>query len=180
MTPLTPAEQALVEANRGLAIKFGRQCAQRGSDESAMDDAVQEAMLALMRAARGFDPSRGFKFSTYASTSIIMDATKHRANAHRRRIKSECDVYDYSPEDHREKPACGLELAELAAAMASLDPRMRRVIEMRFRDGATLDEVGKAIGVTKECVRQIQLKATATLRKKIEGRQLVKRKMKGA
>jgi RNA polymerase sigma factor (sigma-70 family) len=52
--------------------------------------------------------------------------------------------------------------ARVAAVMDSLTPRDRRIIEMRFgfaTDGEhTLEEVGEALGVTRERVRQIQNK----------------------
>ena len=50
----------------------------------------------------------------------------------------------------------------MAAVMDSLTPRDRRIIEMRFgfaTDGEhTLEEVGEALGLTRERVRQIQNK----------------------
>jgi RNA polymerase sigma factor (sigma-70 family) len=40
------------------------------------EDAEQIACCTLMRAARKFDPERGFQFSTYACTCLIRDATR--------------------------------------------------------------------------------------------------------
>lgn len=45
-----------------------------------------------------------------------------------------------------------------------LDARQRRVLEMRFALGLTMDEAGAVLGVTKERVRQLEARALAKLR----------------
>lgn len=54
----------------------------------------------------------------------------------------------------------------LAAALGELSPRERRIIaERRLREqGATLEELGKALGVSKERVRQLENRALNKLR----------------
>ena len=58
--------------------------------------------------------------------------------------------------------------AEVAAALDSLSPRERRVLELRFGFDLgreqTLDEIGDALGVTRERVRQIEFEALHKLR----------------
>lgn len=177
MTPLTPAEQAVVAANIGLAYTFGRKIAPAGSDDAASDDAVQEASIALMRAARGFKPEHGFKFSTYACNAILMQGRRHR-RCHKHHLQSETDVYDSVPEDRREPAACGLELAELAAALKSLKPRLRRVIVMRFVDGMTQKQIAEVIGKGYQTVLNDQKAALATLRVRMESRWLAPKQTK--
>lgn len=57
---------------------------------------------------------------------------------------------------------------ELTDALGKLAPTERRVLELRFGlldgESRTLEEVGKAFGVTRERARQIQRKALSTLR----------------
>jgi RNA polymerase primary sigma factor len=57
---------------------------------------------------------------------------------------------------------------EARAALAHLDPRELRVLRMRFgigeRSDHTLEEIGGALAVTRERVRQIEAKALAKLR----------------
>jgi RNA polymerase primary sigma factor len=57
---------------------------------------------------------------------------------------------------------------DLTAILGELSPREQLVIEMRFglRDGntSTLEEVGSAVGLTRERIRQIEAKALAKLR----------------
>lgn len=54
----------------------------------------------------------------------------------------------------------------LAEALGELNPRERRIIaERRLRDeGATLEELGRALGVSKERVRQLEHRALSKLR----------------
>jgi RNA polymerase primary sigma factor len=58
--------------------------------------------------------------------------------------------------------------AEIRAALALLDERERRVIELRYglRDGRdrTLEEVGRVLGLTRERIRQIECQALQKLR----------------
>jgi RNA polymerase primary sigma factor len=57
---------------------------------------------------------------------------------------------------------------ELVAALATLEPRLRRVVTLRFGlDGGTpytLDEIGADVGVTRERVRQLETRALRQLR----------------
>jgi RNA polymerase primary sigma factor len=61
----------------------------------------------------------------------------------------------------------------LARAVESLEPRMRRVVERRFGlDGQppqTLEELGGELGVTRERVRQLELRALRQLRETSPG-----------
>jgi RNA polymerase primary sigma factor len=75
------------------------------------------------------------------------------------------DVHSDSPD---EMTAQGSRASELACALEHLNPRMRRVLALRFGlDGEppqTLEEVGEALGVTRERVRQIESRALQELR----------------
>jgi len=57
---------------------------------------------------------------------------------------------------------------ELVRALDSLNPRMRRVVALRFGlDGEkpqTLEEVGAGLGITRERVRQLESRALRELR----------------
>jgi RNA polymerase primary sigma factor len=61
-----------------------------------------------------------------------------------------------------------LRSVELAEALARLNPRMKRVLTLRFGlDGSspqTLEEVGSGLGITRERVRQLEARALRELR----------------
>jgi RNA polymerase primary sigma factor len=63
--------------------------------------------------------------------------------------------------------------AELKHALAQLDPRMRKVVESRFglggRSPMTLDELGADLHVTRERVRQLEMRALRQLREAAPG-----------
>jgi RNA polymerase primary sigma factor len=58
------ARDRLVRANLRLVVNLTRRCVGRGV---GLEDLIEEGNLGLVRAAKGFDPSMGTRFSTYAS-----------------------------------------------------------------------------------------------------------------
>src|ERR687884_534874 len=75
------------------------------------------------------------------------------------------DVHSDQPD---ESTAKRLRSAELAEALMHLNPRMQRVLSLRFglEDGKpqTLEEVGAGLGITRERVRQLEARALRELR----------------
>jgi RNA polymerase primary sigma factor len=75
------------------------------------------------------------------------------------------DVHSDQPD---ETTAKRLRSVELADALQHLNPRMRRVLALRFglEDGKpqTLEEVGAGLGITRERVRQLEARALRELR----------------
>jgi RNA polymerase primary sigma factor len=77
-------------------------------------------------------------------------------------------IEDVNAETPDELTALGSRTNEVARALAELNPRMRTLLNLRFGlDGAqpqTLEEVGVALGVTRERVRQLESRALRELR----------------
>ncbi len=75
------------------------------------------------------------------------------------------DVHSERPDESTSKK---LRQSELADALLSLNPRMRRVLSLRFGlEGdppKTLEEVGADLGITRERVRQLESRALRELR----------------
>ena len=75
------------------------------------------------------------------------------------------DVHSDQPD---ESTAKRLRSVELADALLSLNPRMQRVLSLRFglEDGKpqTLEQVGAGLGITRERVRQLEARALRELR----------------
>jgi RNA polymerase sigma-B factor len=69
------ATEALVERYTGLAKSIARRVA---GNTDHVDDAVQVAMYALLRAIERFDLGRGVAFSTFAHATIDGELKRHR------------------------------------------------------------------------------------------------------
>jgi RNA polymerase primary sigma factor len=80
------------------------------------------------------------------------------------------DVNALAPHEQSAQQARG---RELAGALEQLNPRMRRVLSLRFGlDGEapqTLEEVGSQLGITRERVRQLETRALRELRMSAPG-----------
>jgi RNA polymerase primary sigma factor len=75
------------------------------------------------------------------------------------------DVHSERPDESTSKK---LRRSELAEALLLLNPRMRRVLSLRFglngEPPQTLEEVGAGLGITRERVRQLESRALRELR----------------
>jgi RNA polymerase primary sigma factor len=87
---------------------------------------------------------------------------------------------DLIPDEHASSPedetAQSLRSRELAAALSQLNPRLGRVLLLRFglegRDAMTLEQVGSELGITRERVRQLETRALRELRHVAPGLEL--------
>lgn len=69
---MTPEQEQLILDNMRLVHYFARKLAPRLADGNSYDyeDLVGEGQIALIKAAKRFDPDKGFKFNTFAGTYI--------------------------------------------------------------------------------------------------------------
>lgn len=140
------------------------------------EDLRSEAFLALVRAMEGFDPWRGFRFSTYACSAILraLIHASRKAQKYRLQFPLELDVGREIPE--QEEAESDLYVERLRQALdrnlGELTEREAKVLARRFPlDGKlrlTLQEIGVALGLSKERVRQIQKSALNKLREVLE------------
>ncbi|MEZ6129838.1 MAG: sigma-70 family RNA polymerase sigma factor [Planctomycetaceae bacterium] len=134
-------------------------------------DYISEGNAALLRAVRGFDYGRGFRFSTYATWAIVNSMQRLAGRQHRdatRFMPTEFTVFDgfegslesQTSQEQRTTAA----RAKVAELLNVLDERSQRVVAMRFgiephSEPRTLKEVGDHFGISKERIRQIEKSA---------------------
>jgi RNA polymerase primary sigma factor len=131
--------------------------------------------MSLMRAVEKFDYARGNKFSTYATWAIMKNFARSipDAKTHKQRYMTGHDELFEAKADVRTDEQEVLAAADAARARVSrllehLDARTREVIRMRTGlDGSeemTLEQIGQHFGITKERVRQINVRGMKQLR----------------
>jgi RNA polymerase primary sigma factor len=160
----------IVEQNLGLAYAMIGRFSSNNMDE---DDLLSEAMLALTRAVDRFNPWKGYRFSTYACNVIVRALMRRgkRERNHKRRFPVQFDVSYEQPEElpdaNKELYVERLERA-LDKNIGQLSDLETRILENRFpsdrRERRTFQEIGDAVGLSKERVRQIQNIAIRKLR----------------
>jgi RNA polymerase sigma factor (sigma-70 family) len=140
------------------------------------DDLTSDGFLTLLQAVTHFDPWRGFKFSTYACTSLVraylLLAQRTRRTAARINVLRDEAVVNENRRfvDDREKELLVDRLRQtLAENTAELTPAERFVVERRLLSRGdtqpeTLASIGRMFKLSKERVRQIQLGALQKLR----------------
>jgi RNA polymerase primary sigma factor len=164
----------IVRANLRLVVSIAKR---RNGPDRGFFELVSEGNLSLILAVEKFDVSRGFKFSTYASCTILKNLfrTTIREIGQRSRFKTGQQAFFATTTDHRtEERAQEIESDRhdkqeaVRAMLGRLGDRERAIIVSRFGlEGSrekTLQELGIELGITRERVRQIESQAREKLR----------------
>ncbi len=168
----------LVKANLRLVVNIAKR---HVGNVSNFFELISDGNISLMRAVEKFDYSRGFKFSTYASWAIMKNYARSipQENYRMDRFVTGKDELLEGIRDVRATEEAGA--GELDASIKhsveqvldQLTPREREIVERRFGLGGvpgpqTLEQVGRRFGVTKERIRQIEMRALEKLRTMID------------
>ena len=163
----------IVRANLRLVVSIAKR---RVSAGDSFFDLVSDGNMSLIRAVEKFDYARGNKFSTYASWAIMKNYARTIPDEHKRRDRFRAadsellqEAADRRADEHQQQLAANDRLQQVGKFLDRLDSREQTIIIRRYgldHDNApqTLKEVGSALGVTKERVRQIEAKALEKLR----------------
>ena len=151
--PVHVADQVrrLLRARRQLAQKFNREptLAELAHETQQSEERVRE-LLELVENPVSLETPVGDGESLYGDLIA--------------------DVNSLAPHEQSAEQA---RARELAGALEQLNPRMRRVLSLRFGlDGEspqTLEEVGTQLGITRERVRQLETRALRELRQSAPG-----------
>jgi RNA polymerase sigma factor (sigma-70 family) len=176
---ITEIKNLLIRSNLRLVVSIAKKYLK---SNSAFFELVSDGNISLIRAVEKFDYARGNKFSTYASWAILKNFARSVPAEHQRldRFRTgQEEVFEQSSEfrgsffldEHMNRS----QRAVIRELMQELDGREQRVIACRFglEEGAepeTLEQVGNRLGVTKERVRQIEVRTLEKLRRIVERR----------
>jgi len=164
----------ILRANLRLVVSIAKRYWGRAED---FFELVSDGNVTLIRAVEKYDFSRGNRFSTYASWAIIMNFARTLPNQfrHRDHFRTGCpelfgNIEDVNPDHLTQELRQTRQESLVARLLEHLDERERRIITARFglqHDQAPLKlrQLGEAMGVTKERVRQLQCRAMVKLRK---------------
>jgi RNA polymerase primary sigma factor len=162
----------LIECNQRLVHSLSTKHAQAGQN---LDELKSDANVSLMRAVEKFDYSRGNKFSTYATWAVMKNFARSipDENTRKQRFMTGTDELFESKADVRTDEQEVIAVADAARdrvnrLLEQLDARTRDVIRMRMGLGGggemTLEQIGQRFGITKERVRQINVRGMKLLR----------------
>jgi RNA polymerase sigma factor (sigma-70 family) len=162
----------LINANMRLVVSIAKKHA--GQTDNFFE-LLSDGNMSLLRAVEKFDFGRGNKFSTYASWAIMKNfARSIPEDRHRREryVTGHEELFESAPDNRTDEQEC-LATAEQATHRVNrlleyLDPRERQIIRLRAglddRNPATLEEIGQQLGITKERVRQLNVRIMKKLR----------------
>ena len=165
--------ERLVNQHIGLVYEMRRRARLTDVDP---DEINSDGFLTLLQSITHFDPWRGFRFSTYACTSLIrayllLAHRSRRTAANLNRLRDEALAAEdrREPVDHTASLLVDRLRKMLAENSADLTAAERFVIERRLLnppDGSpqTLASIGELFHLSKERVRQIQMGALQKLR----------------
>ncbi|MFQ5412930.1 MAG: sigma-70 family RNA polymerase sigma factor [Phycisphaerae bacterium] len=165
--------QRLVRANLRLVVSIARR---HVGWSPRFFEIISDGNMSLMRAVEKFDYARGYRFSTYASWSIVKNYARSIPEGfhHAARYVTGQDAVLAAQADDRTEPEPSSDRRRIRemidAGLETLGARERDIVTAHFglaSGGAaskTLEQLGRQYGVTKERIRQIETRALRRLR----------------
>ncbi len=172
MSKVDDFRQRIIRANLRLVVSIAKKHVGWSTN---FYEVISDGNMSLMRAAEKFDYARGNKFSTYATWAVMKNYARSIPEQHyqsRRFVTGQEEALE-SIADRSAQPASDSDRQRVRemidAGLKELTSREQEVVRHHFglvQEGQsfTLEQLGKRFGVTKERVRQIELRALARLR----------------
>ena len=170
----------IIECNLRLVVSISRRFA---DNRNGFEELVSEGNLILMKAVDRFDYARGFRFSTYATHAVQRHIFRLFQTRQKRRSREQLtasevlgDLLPPTIDEMRLDPQ-GDVRALLGKWDECLDEREQYIIKTRFGvdghdDSRTLRDLSDELGISKERVRQVQIRAMDKLRELAETHQI--------
>lgn len=176
---LTAEQQALAAGNTGL---IGEVLRRRfwgiPVNSDLWQEAYAEGMLALCRAACGYRPETGWRFSTYATVAIQNWLTRWQEVEGRRgfrltggrtglAVQPDEEWWDGvagGADDPTDPPPAAVGLGRLEPLVGRLDARLQLVVRHVYDLGEPVQGLGDRMGVSRERGRQLHHQALGRLR----------------
>lgn len=179
----TADRDQIVQANLRLVISIAKKFA---TPTFSFEDLLSDGIASLLRAVEKFDFDRGFRFSTYATQAIRRALCRQMQTAtrdSRRYVETDerliADQREAVNESTMTVSRWEALRGELRRLLLRLDPRERSIIRRRFgleqeADVQTLQSLAEELGVCKERVRQLEMRAISKLRTLVESRRALR------
>lgn len=163
----------ILQANLRLVVSVAKNFADA---ENPLHELISDGNMSLLRAIEKFDFARGFRFSTYATWALRKNYQRSLWRRHRERgrlLLVEDEIHNAVAPVVEEESSSGIRLERLRSLIADvlgrLEPREQSIVAARFGlacDGQTqtLSQLGVALGISKERVRQLESRALDKLR----------------
>jgi RNA polymerase sigma factor (sigma-70 family) len=165
-------KDTLISCNMRLVVSIAKRHANQTDN---FFELLSDGNMSLMKAVEKFDYSRGNKFSTYASWAIMKNFARSlpQEKTHKERyVTGNEDLFeaatDTRTDEHEVVAAAEQATKRVNRLLEHLDPRDREIIRLRAGlDGSepkTLAQIGEQLGITKERVRQLNVRIMKQLR----------------
>jgi RNA polymerase primary sigma factor len=169
---VTAVKDLLISCNMRLVVSIAKR---HSGQTDNFFELLSDGNISLMRAVEKFDYSRGNKFSTYASWAIMKNFARsipEEKTRKERYVTGRDELFDVAPDTRTDEHEL-VSTAEQATfrvnrLLEHLTPRDREIVRLRAGlDGSepkTLEQIGQQLGITKERVRQLNVRIMKQLR----------------
>ncbi len=173
LTEACAVRNHIMQANLRLVVSVAKGFV---APDYPLPELVSDGNMSLLRAIEKFDFARGFRFSTYGTWALRKNYQRALGRSRRERgrmLLEEVEIHNVPASSVDDDAPGDLRFQKLRSLVRDilerLDPRERSIVSARFGLGSqgeiqTLSQLGVALGISKERVRQLECRALDKLR----------------